>query len=163
MEQQNKEKISDKAFARLILTSVLGILVCIVCLSASTYAWFTDGEIGASNKIQSASECLFSALVYTNDTDELVATVDTQNPITLKIKGDYTVTLTLPSGSASGYLVVRVGSQEYYSDYLQRNDSTNQTLTFTLKADTETSVTLFARWGIYSDESDVQNGTLHIS
>ena len=32
MEKQNNEKLSDKAFAHLALTSILGILVCIICL-----------------------------------------------------------------------------------------------------------------------------------
>ena len=41
MKKQNNEKLSDKAFARLALTSILGILVCIICLCSTTYAWFT--------------------------------------------------------------------------------------------------------------------------
>ena len=75
-----------------------------------------------------------------------------------KTVGTYTVTLTLPKESASGYLVLTVDDQEYYSDYLQRNDNTDQTLTFTLNVKAAKTVTFTARWGIYSGECHVKNG-----
>ena len=49
MKKQNNEKLSDKAFARLALTSILGILVCIICLCSTTYAWFTGSAQVDSN------------------------------------------------------------------------------------------------------------------
>ena len=64
MEKQNNEKLSDKAFARLFLTSILGILVCIICLCSTTYAWFTGSVQVDSNKIQTADACLLSVSVY---------------------------------------------------------------------------------------------------
>ncbi len=64
MEQQNKEKLSDKAFARLALTSIISILICISCLSATTYAWFTGSVQVDSNTLKAADECLLSVSVY---------------------------------------------------------------------------------------------------
>lgn len=164
MKQQNTEKLSDKAFARLALTSILGVLLCIVCLCSTTYAWFTGSVQGDNNKIQAADACLLSVSVCSKgDAEEVVATVDTQKAVELECEGAFTVTLTLPKESASGYLVLTVGGQEYYSDYLQRNDETDQTLTFTLNVETAKSVTFTARWGIYSGECHVKNdGTLTI-
>ena len=158
MEQQNKEKLSDKAFARLALTSILGILVCIICLCSTTYAWFTGSVPNDNNKIQTADACLLSVSVYKDDAEETLATVNTENPVTLDCEGTYTVTLTLPKESSSGYLVLNVGGQEYYSDYLQGNNDNDQTLTFTLNVETAKSVTFTARWGIYSGECHVKNG-----
>lgn len=158
MEQQNTEKLSDKAFARLALTSVLGILVCIVCLCSTTYAWFTGSVQGHNNKIQAADACLLSVSVYKDGAEEALATVNTENPITLECEGTYTVTLMLPKESASGYLVLTVGGQEYYSDYLQRNDESDGALTFTLNVTTVQNVTFTARWGIYSGDCHVKNG-----
>lgn len=162
MEQQNNEKLSDRAFSHLALTSVLGILVCIICLSATTYAWFTSSVQGDNNKIQTADTCLLSVSVYKDGANKAV--IDTHNPITLECEGTYTVTLTLPKGSASGYLVITVGTQEYYSDYLQRNDNTDGTLTFTLNVQTAQSITFTACWGICSRDCNVpDNKTLNIS
>jgi len=157
MEQQNTEKLSDKAFARLALTSILGILVCIICLCSTTYAWFTGSVQVDSNTLKAADECLLSVSVYKDGTEEAI--INTENPITLECEeGTYTVTLTLPKESASGYLVLTVDGQEYYSDYLQRNDNTDQTLTFTLNVKAAKTVTFTARWGIYSGDCHVKNG-----
>lgn len=64
MVGQNPEKLSDKAFARLALTSILGILVCIICLCPTTYAWFTGSVQGDNHQIQAADARLLSVSVY---------------------------------------------------------------------------------------------------
>ena len=156
MEQQKNEKLSDKAFARIALTSILGILVCIICLCSTTYAWFTGSVQVDNNTFKAADACLLSVSVYKDGTE--VAIIDTDNSATLECEGMYTVTLTLPKESASGYLVLTVDGQEYYSDYLQRNDDTDQTLTFTLNVKAAKNVTFTARWGIYSGDCHVKNG-----
>ncbi len=160
MEQQNNEKLSDKAFARLALTSILSILVCIICLCSTTYAWFTGSVQVGGNKVKAADACLLSVSVYKDGAEEALATVNTENAVTLECEGTYTVMLALPKESSSGYLVLTVGGQEYYSDYLQRNDNTDQTLTFTLNVKAAKTVTFTARWGIYSGECHVKNGEI---
>lgn len=156
MEKQNNEKLSDKAFSRLALTSILSILICITCLCSTTYAWFTGSVQSGDNKIQTADACLLSVSVYKDGTEKAI--IDTENAATLDCEGTYTVTLTLPKESASGYLVLTVNGQKYYSDYLQGNDDIEQTLTFTLNVLAARSVTFTARWGIYSGECHVKNG-----
>ena len=84
--------------------------------------------------------------------------IDTDHSATLECEGTYTVTLTLSKESASGYLIITANGQDYYSDYLQRNDENDQTLTFTLNVATVQTVTFTARWGIYSGECSVNNG-----
>lgn len=155
MGQQNTKKLSDRSFVRLALTLIIGVLFCIICLSATTYAWFAVSIKGDNNKIQTSDVCLISVSIYKDGTEE--ATVDTQNPITIQCEGTYVVSLTLPKESASGYLVLTVGEDKYYSDYIQRNENNDQTLTFTLNVKTSTSVTFTARWGIYSNETGIKN------
>ena len=155
MEQQNNEKLSDKAFARIALTSILGILVCIICLCSTTYAWFTGSVQVDNNTFKAADACLLSVSVYKDGTEKAI--IDTENATTLECEGTYTVTLTLPKESASGYLVLTVDGQEYYSDYLQRNEN-DQTMTFTLNVNAAKTVNFTARWGIYSGDCHVKNG-----
>ena len=64
MEQQNREKLSDKAFARLAITSILGILVCIICLCSTTYACFSGSVQVDINTLKAADACLISVSVY---------------------------------------------------------------------------------------------------
>ena len=90
-------------------TSVLGILACIICLCSTTYAWFTGSVQADSNTLKAADACLISVSVYKDGTEEAV--IDTENPVTLECEGTYTVTLTLPKESASGYLVLTVDGQ----------------------------------------------------
>ena len=158
MKKQNNEKLSDKAFARLVLTSILGILVCIICLCSTTYAWFTGSVQVNNNTLKAADACLISVSVYKDGAEGALATVNTENSATLECEGTYTVTLTLPKESASGYLIITANGQDYYSDYLQRNDNTDQTLTFTLNVKAAKTVTFTARWGIYSGDCHVKNG-----
>ena len=109
-----------------------------------------------NNTFKAADACLLSVSVYKDGAEKAI--IDTENATTLECEGTYTVTLTLPKESASGYLVLTVDGQEYYSDYLQRNDNTDQTLTFTLNVKAAKTVTFTARWGIYSGECHVKNG-----
>ena len=163
MEKQNNEKLSDKAFARLALTSILGILVCIICLCSTTYAWFTGSVQGGNNTIQTANACLLSVSVYKDGAEVVGTSAADENGETLELsQGTYTVTLTLPKESASGYLIITADGQNYYSDYLQRNDERDQALTFTLNVATAQTVTFTVRWGIYSGTCHVQNGELNI-
>ena len=161
MKKQNNDALTDKAFARLVLTSILGVLACIVCLCSTTYAWFTGSVQGTNNKIQTANSCLLTVTAHQGGAEK--ASVDTQSTLTLECQGEYTVTLTLPKESASGYLILTVGGVDYYTDYLQRNNEVDQTLTFTLNVLSTQNVTFKARWGIFSAPCHVENnGTLEI-
>ena len=72
MKKQNNEKLSDKAFARLALTSILGILVCIICLCSTTYAWFTGSVQVDNNTFKAADACLLSVSVYKDGAEKAI-------------------------------------------------------------------------------------------
>ena len=82
MEKQynkdNTEKLTDKAFSRAMISSVLGILVCIACLCSATWAWFSTGISNDSNTVGSGN---FGLIVTV--TDELGADV----PVTVTADG----------------------------------------------------------------------------
>lgn len=167
MEEKKTEKLTDKAFSRLALTAVLSILLCIVFLCSSTYAWYSATLNGSENSIKTAGECLLQISVANGGSD--VPLVDGQ--ATLEKGVTYTVTLTMPKDSPSGYCVVNTASGTYRTDYLARHtDDTPVTLSFTLTLaqqldeggaditpDTLT-VTFKTHWGIYSGEFDVTAG-----
>lgn len=157
MEEQNKttEKLTDKAFSRLVLMSVLAILICIVCLCSTTYAWFTDNVPSNGNQIKSAESCDLSVTV----THSGIELTEIENGVELVADEVYTVTLTLPSGSASGYCLIEADGNVYYSEYIARHtDETAQTVSFTVKVKETQTVTFTKRWGIYSDDCNVVNG-----
>ena len=161
MEQQNntKSKLTDKAFSRLVLTSILGILVCIVCLCSSTYAWFSDSAPSNGNQIKMADECALTVYVVKDGT----ALEDIENGVELEAGVEYLVMLSLPANSASGYCLISAGGNTYYSDYIAaHSDPQPQTKSFVLKVETTQTVTFTSRWGIYAQDSHVVDGKMII-
>ena len=156
-QKQNNEKLTDQAFSRLLTTSILGILACIVCLCSTTYAWFSDTAPSRGNEIKMAEECLLT--VEVTDGDLVLSGIE--EGVMLEAGVSYTVTLTLPANSSSGYCLVLVGDHSYYTDYIARHsDPAPQTRSFTLISETSQTVRFEIRWGIYAQESDVQDGIL---
>lgn len=162
MNKQNniKEKLTDKAFSRLLITSVLGIFACIVCLCSTTYAWFSYSIPSVSNQVQTAEEFLLEVVI----TEDGVALPDIEGEVELYPDREYVITLTLPSGSASGYLTVTTESGEtYYTDYIARHDEAEaKVVSCELVVGTAQAVTFTPRWGIYACDGDVVGGKLLI-
>ena len=48
------EKVSEKAFLRIMLSSIFGILICGICLAGLTWAWFTSSISSTANTITAA-------------------------------------------------------------------------------------------------------------
>ena len=95
-KSKSDEKLTDKAFMRLAITSIAGILICIVCLCSSTYAWFSDSTPSGTNEIKS-SQCTLTVSVEAENANIIESG---KQEFTLElVRGDsYTVTLELPEG-----------------------------------------------------------------
>ena len=160
MENQNeiKQILTDKAFSRLVITSILAIFICIVCLCSTTFAWFNASQMSAGNEIHSVPDCKLTVLVQ-KDGIELV---DIENGVELEAYQPYTVTLTLEGGSSSGYCMISAGEDHYVSDYILRHEEEYKTVSFTLTVETTQTIVFTPRWGIYAKDSDVVDGTLII-
>jgi hypothetical protein len=159
LEKQNNttEKLTDKAFSRLLITSVVAILAGVVCLCSTTFAWFTDSVPSSNNQINTAADCLLSVVV-TKDGVE-IATVDNEADVELEKGVEYLVTLSLPADTASGYCLIETGDATYRSEYILRHeDDVAHTLQFTFKVDSAQTVKLVTRWGIFNDDPDVADG-----
>ena len=164
LKENSENKMSDKAFNRLIFTSVLSIVLCLVLLCSTTYAWFADGVTQGGNEIKAANECLLSVTVTKNG--ESTPLENIESGVTLNEGATYRVDLSLPKDSSSGYCIISVGANQYFSEYLTRHDSdAPKTLTFYVKCDaTFDNVTFTSHWGIYSRDCDVYaDNTLVIS
>ena len=157
MAEQNKkiEKLTDKAFSRLVWTSIIGILICIACLCSSTYAWFTAETQSGGNEIKAATECLLTVTVVRESDGAVLENIE--EGVVLDEDDLYTVTMTLPENSASGYFTITTeDGQVYYSDYIARHtDGQPRVIEFILNAETTQKVVFTKRWGIYAGDSNV--------
>ena len=155
------EKLTDRAFSRLMLTSILGILLCVACLCSTTFAWFTDSTPSEGNVVQMADGCLLTVTVTDGNSTVQTVAFGESREMTLEAGVAYTVTLSLPQDSASGYCLITAGGVTYRSDYiLSHSESEAKTVSFILQAATAQTVVFTSRWGVYAAESSVQNGSL---
>ena len=144
----------------MLVTSIAAILFFIICLCSTTYAWFTQSLPNENNEIKAAERCLLTVTVEDGTQPLLTADCSASAVLTDLAAGTYTVTLTLPKDSASGYLVIETTpAQRYYSDFIQSHtEDTPHMLTFTLVVADDVSLTLTPRWGIYSGTPHVKDG-----
>ena len=155
MKQNNAEKLSsDKAFFRMITTSAISVIICLICLCSTSWAWFSGGIESSQNEIKTG-QCLLEVTVE----KEGVALSEIETGVALEMGTEYKVTLALPKGSASGYCLMQANGKDYYSKAILRHEEEQaKTLSFTVKVKENTTVKFIARWGIYSGEVDVANG-----
>ncbi len=155
----NVDKLSDKAFAQLMISCVLGILVCMVCLCSTTYAWFTESISTSANEIKVAGNCLLEMTLSCDG--EIIEGIE--EGVELEEGKNYTLTLSLPANTASGYCVITSGDLSYRTDYIARHeDSVAREISCSLSVATTRVVTFTPRWGIYAGDCDVQDNTLLI-
>ena len=159
MSYKGQNRISFKALMHFLVIGIVCICVCAVLLGTDTYAWFYDGMHTDNSVKGSENASMLSVSVYKSGEADAIATVDATEAVTLSLaEGEYSVKLALPKQSASGYLVIGVGEQDYYSDCLQRSETSDQEMTFSVKINTPKSVKLTARWGTHAEANCVQNG-----
>ena len=160
MKNQNeiKQILTDKAFSRLMITSILAIFVCIVCLCSTTFAWFNASQTSSGNEINSLPDCKLTISVQMDG----VELVDIENGVELEADQPYVVTLVLEGGSSSGYCMMSAGEDHYVSDYILRHGEEYKTISFTLTVETTQTIVFTPRWGIYAKDSDVVDGELII-
>ena len=164
MEKQNNktDKLTDKAFSRLVITSVIGLLVCIACLCSTTFAWFTGATESNTNTVISGNfDLIRPVVVFDGDAAETYQIEPTLNGETwsceLPAAGTYVITLaTTDDSSVKGHCVVTVGNGDPMNtdaiisteiaarDSLQPSDP----FTFSITVSEPTTLTLEPRWGV---------------
>lgn len=138
-------KPTDENIMRLLLPSFLGIVLCMVCLAGSTWAWFSASISTSPQTIEAAN---FDIAVTVNGKP-------VSSPVTLEAGQKYTVTLTATGNAPSGgYCEVKGGAVPLYTETILPDRS----LTFTLIPEKDAVYTFTAIWGRYSGEPDITNG-----
>lgn len=139
-------KPTDDNILRLLMPSIVGSLLCMVCLAGTTWAWFSASVHIQPQTITAANYEI--AAVVTDESGTMVASGQA-----LQAGQSYRVTLTA-TGTADefgGYCIVEGGGSPSYTAQLLPDE----TLQFTLIPDTTAVYTFTAVWGRYSGEADI--------
>ena len=163
------EKISEKAFVRGLIVSVIGIFICIVALCSATYAWFVGDVSSESNTITSGSFNVTVSVVGSDEgaVTELIphSTRDGGWEFALSA-GTYTVILKpTEQSTVKGHCIVTVGNDPAWhtAPILSEAIANAAGLTasdpfvFTLAVEEETTLTVLPCWGL-AVETHIGNG-----
>lgn len=140
-------KPTDENIRRLLVPSFLGIILCMICLAGTTWAWFTASVQTQPQTIAAAN---YDITVTVNDKP-------VNGAISLTVGESYKVTLTA-TGTANefgGYCIVKGGEKPLYTAQLLPGG----TLSFTLIPEKDGTYTFAAVWGKHSGEADIKNGS----
>ena len=140
--------LTDKALAQSVAVSVAGIILCMVLLSAATWAWFSKDVSSTANVLQSANYDVNVAVTYTDGENNTLNVDASSNPCSFTLtKGiKYTVTLSSSGNASTGYCAISLNGNLYYTtqiakdgelffyvDCTDQNDPDNITLDITDK------------------------------
>lgn len=130
----------------MLIPSFLGIVLCMICLAGSTWAWFTAG-------IQSQPQTMTAANY------KITVTVDgetVEGSIELEGGTPYSIKLTA-GGSAvnfGGYCVIEGGRTPLYTVSIRPGNS----LSFTFIPETTADYTFITKWGEYTGKATIKDG-----
>ena len=156
-----------------MITSVIGILLCITCLCSATWAWFATDISSGNNTLCSGN---FGLIVTVKDENGAhvpvtVGTFDGISSCTLSGSGDqdtamtYTVTLKMTDDTTvkKGFCTVRSGDSYYQTDSINVDTGTHPfTFTLTLVGN-DAALTFTPVWGYPASPEIDYNGTLSLT
>ena len=146
-----KQNRSD-GILNLLAPSIIGIILCSICLCGVSWAWFTASTSTGTTAIQAAS---YSVNVSAENESVKIASESGTFTVTFTTAGSYTITLT-PSGTAgTGYCKINFADVDHYTDQLSSGS-----LHFTVCADADSKLTITPQWGCYTGTATIHNNTI---
>ena len=141
------EKVSDVSFSRIIVSSVLGILLCIFCLAGLTWAWFSGSSSSAANSITAAE---FKVKVKINGSE--ITSANGKYTLNQTVN---TVTVTADGSATTGYCIVKFGENTYHTIQIFKVPAENnpQSVTFTVKSVAGAKLEIIPQWGTCADDN----------
>lgn len=109
-KREHPQEEKPASLTALLMPSLLGVAICLVCLCSLTWAWFTATQNSGVQPIQSATATVTASL---NDT---LGELKVGEPYSLN--GTGTLTLHMEGDAQYAYVVIKVGDKEYHTDYL---------------------------------------------
>lgn len=109
-KREHPREKKPASLTALLMPSLLGVAICLVCLCSLTWAWFTATQNSGVQPIQSATATVTASL---NDT---LGELKVGEPYSLN--GTGTLTLHMEGDAQYAYVVIKVGGTEYHTDYL---------------------------------------------
>lgn len=154
-------KPTDENIMQLLMPSILGMLICMVCLAGATWAWFTATT---TVSVPPVSAAYFDVQVTIGNDLQTPESSDSEHMYTIDGGENYKIELTA-TGNASigGYCVITIGENTYYTPWMSIENSSEgvRSISFNLYTDKEEKIKIIPYWGTPSSiDSDhkITNG-----
>ena len=131
-KREHPQEEKPASLTALLMPSLLGVAICLVCLCSLTWAWFTATQNSGVQPIQSATATVTAKLG-----DTALGELKVGEPCSLN--GTGALTLHMTGDAQYAYVVIKAGGTEYHTDYL-----TADGYTITVN---ESGATLTLCWG----------------
>lgn len=138
------------------MPSIIGIIICMVCLAGMTWAWFTASVTTPPQTITAAN---YDVTVSVDNED-----ITAENGQYTLSGGEHTVTLKAAGNASTGYCKIIFDDNTdspYYTPQFpnpkEQNPGTE--FTFTVKVSEVTKMAVIPTWGTYTG-TEVLDGTL---
>lgn len=110
-KREHPQEEKPASLTALLMPSLLGVAICLVCLCSLTWAWFTATQNSGVQPIQSATATVTAKLG-----DTALGELKVGEPCSLN--GTGTLTLHMDGSAQYAYVLIKVGGTEYHTDYL---------------------------------------------
>lgn len=110
-KREHPQEKKPASLTALLMPSLLGVAICLVCLCSLTWAWFTATQNSGVQPIQSATATVTASLNGT-----ALGELKVGEPCSLN--GTGTLTLHMDGSAQYAYVLIKVGGTEYHTDYL---------------------------------------------
>lgn len=153
---EKKERERKTGIGRMLAPSVAVIVLCMVCLFGTSWAWFTVTQKKTVEPIRTAS---YTGAVTVND--EAVAAAQSEDgaaayTVSLEANTLYTITITANGDASTGYYIVHFEDQDYYTEQIPKDGS----ITFSVNSEVGGTMVITPQWGTCTVAGDkIRNGT----
>ena len=150
------EKVGDGLMLTRTVVTVMAVVICLVAMGISAYAYFSHEVNTSGNGIHAASfDISVSVLDQNQQTVTVVSEIPKNHTVTLE-PGSYSITLTPAGNAKTGFCIITAENcqiEKYYTQQLGmdiHSGSKTESITFTITVDHPTDVTFYAHWGTSS-------------
>jgi len=136
------EKVTEKHLYRVLISSICCIVLCMVCLVSTTWAWYTTTIVSEGNVIEIGT---FRVDVTVDPAVE----ASTNSDGYVLAPGAYKITIQ-NTGDTDGYCIVQLGDERYETDTIGKDTAVSFSVTVYNSLESVT-VMVFPKWGSGGD------------
>lgn len=153
-------KVSEKVFLSRITLNITVIIICMIAMAFTAFAYFSVSVSSQNNRIQAAHfdvEIHVSSEVDGIPVSELVNRQNTDvYVVNMKADTVYAVEIVAKGNSNTGFVVISAGGYQYHTEQMVLNDKNS--IVFYLRPTEDMAVMLMPHWGTSSHYEKLSAG-----